>query len=211
MSVTTARTVRRPLLTFRVFQLTVQPPAALVSVPMLVPSTKNATWRTPTSSVASAVIVARSSSTASARGRVMSTDGFWSTVTDTAALVPVAPAASVALAVTVWRPLLALVVSQTRFHPPALLVSVPIVTPSTRKSTRLTALSSVATTLMVVDPDTSALAIGLLIRAVGAWLLLTTNATGDEVEVLLDPSVALAVTECDPFSKVVMPTVASYR
>ena len=76
---------------------------------------------------------------------------FW-TLTEIMALSPICPMVSVARARIEWLPLVTLVESQTVVY--GEVVEVPMLRPSTKYSTLVTPLSSVALTVMDTEPVT---------------------------------------------------------
>src|SRR5439155_1477788 len=141
--------------------------AAVTSAPRFVPSTLNCTPTTPTLSVAVAETVTVPDTLAAGAGALSDTVGrALSTVTLTALLVALFPAASRATAVKVCAPLLALGVGHETVYGAAV-SSAPSVTPSSLNCTPTTPTLSVAVAEIVTVPETLAAGAGAVSATVG--------------------------------------------
>ena len=180
------------------------------SAPRLMPSSRNCTPTTALLSDALALTATAAPDTVEpSEGAVTSTDGAvvsLSTVTSTAALVALLPAASRATAVSWCGPFDTVNVFQTSEYG-ALVSSTPRFAPSNLNCTPTTAtLSEALAVTLTLAPETVAPFAGAVTETVGGSpsMLFTVTPTGAEVAVFPTASRATAVSECGPLLAVVV-------
>src|SRR5918996_428498 len=181
--------------------------ALVSSAPRLEPSSRNWIPAMPTLSEALAVTVTVFETVEPGEGDVMVTVGgdvSFETVTVTAPEEVTLPAASRARPVSVWAPLLALMVFQDTEYG-ALVSSAPRLEPSRRNWTPAMPTLSEALAVTVTVFDTVAPDEGDVIKTVGEVISLNTvTVTGSEVHRTPSRSRATAVRTCEPLAVVIV-------